>query len=312
MKRLGWFMPFIPAGLGLILALLASRHVIPNPVIYLRGHLAAVAFSLGLIAMVMLLAARFLLARVNQINIRRIQGIYSNNTKERQRFLQRLDHELKNPLTAIQTGLSNLTDVLEQDYSLKEVEAIASQTERIGRLISDLRKLATLETASLNVSKVDMNDLLAAEVEATQEETGRSISLVLPKAPWPLPRIVGDEDLLLLAVHNLLDNAIKFSDPSDTIEVRASDDGQQIVVEVADTGKGIPEDDFDSVWKELFRGQEAHGVAGSGIGLALVKVVVEKHGGTVGLRSEEKRGTVVSMCLPIKAAPAVRVHGSSA
>ena len=78
--------------------------------------------------------------------------------------------------------------------------------------------------------------------------------MILPQAPWPLPNINGDPDLLLLAVHNLLDNAVKFTLPGDTIEIRAFEDANQIVIEIADTGPGIPGEEIILVWDELYRG----------------------------------------------------------
>jgi two-component system OmpR family sensor kinase len=110
--------------------------------------------------------------------------------------------------------------------------------------------------------------------------------------------VTGDLDLLFVAVYNLLDNALKFTRPNDSIEVRASDDGTAVVVEVADTGLGIPEDELSHVFEELYRGQEARGIEGSGLGLTLVKAVVERHGGTVTLRSRVGQGSVFTLHLP--------------
>ena len=126
----------------------------------------------------------------------------------------------------------------------------------------------------------------------------RTLNLSLPQAPWPLPTIQGDADLLLLAIHNLLENALKFSNQGDTLELRAFEDGQQIVIEVADTGPGIPEDEQPHVWEELYRGQASRGVPGSGLGLALVRAIIERHNGSVSIRSRLDQGTVFTLRLP--------------
>jgi two-component system OmpR family sensor kinase len=110
----------------------------------------------------------------------------------------------------------------------------------------------------------------------------------------------GDWDLLFLAVYNLLDNAYKFTQPGDTVEVRAFEDGALVVLEIADTGPGIPEAEVPHVWEELYRGQGARGVRGSGLGLALVRAVAERHGGRVTLRSRVGQGTVVTLRLPLQ------------
>jgi two-component system OmpR family sensor kinase len=132
----------------------------------------------------------------------------------------------------------------------------------------------------------------------------------VPLAPWPLPLIDGDRDLLFIALQNLVSNAVKFSAPSDTVEVRASEDGSWLLLEVADTGTGIPDDEIEEVWQELARGRAARSLPGTGIGLALVRVVVTRHGGQVAIRSRQGQGTVVSVRLPLpdggtKTAPAV-------
>jgi two-component system OmpR family sensor kinase len=115
-----------------------------------------------------------------------------------------------------------------------------------------------------------------------------------------VPDVLGDWDLLFLATYNLLDNALKFTRPGDTVEVRAFEGGAFVVIEVADTGPGILEEEVSRVWEELYRGQGARGVPGSGLGLALVRAIVERHGGRVTLRSREGQGTVVTMRLPVQ------------
>jgi two-component system OmpR family sensor kinase len=115
-----------------------------------------------------------------------------------------------------------------------------------------------------------------------------------------VPNVFGDWDLLFLAVYNLLDNALKFTRPGDTVEVRAFEDGSSVVIEIADTGPGIVQEEVPRVWEELYRGQGAQGVPGSGLGLALVRAIVERHGGHTTLRSRVGQGTVVAIRLPVK------------
>jgi len=216
--------------------------------------------------------------------------------------LQRLDHELKNPLTAVQAGLSNLTFEPLEDQLEEELSAVKAQVLRISRLIADLRKLSTLETTVLEPLSVNLADLLTDVVSVLHEQAkteDRKLTLNLPKAPWPLPEIMGDPDLLILAFHNLLDNAIKFTSAGDMIEVRAFEDNNDVVIEIADTGLGIPREEINRVWDELYRGEKARAVSGSGLGLSLVRAIIEKHGGKVGLRSKQDQGSVFSIHLPL-------------
>jgi two-component system OmpR family sensor kinase len=202
---------------------------------------------------------------------------------------------------AMRAGPANLTGTGLEIPQREIIESVETQTLRLSRLLADLRKLAELETRPLDSTPVDMSELLREVVTATEERPeadGRHLTLTLPQAPWPLPPVPGDRDLLFLLFHNLLDNALKFTQPGNTIELRAFEDGSKVVVEVADTGPGIPEKEVPLVWEELYRGENARGVPGSGIGLALVRAIAERHHGAVSLRSRVGQGTVFTIHLP--------------
>jgi two-component system OmpR family sensor kinase len=303
MKWWGWVLALLPAGAGILIAILATYEFTANPTLYLRGNLAALAFLGGVIISGTIIASAQFWIRSQRRHKKEIQEVQKQASEDRRQFLQRLDHELKNPLTAIQAGLTNLTIEPLEDHLAEEVSAVQTQVQRISRLVADLRKLAALERAPVEKVVVNMADLLTDVVSAVKDQPStkdRQITLILPHAPWPLPDVEGDPDLLLLAIHNLLDNAAKFTTPGDTIEVRAFDDGSDIVIEVADTGAGIPEIEIAQVWEELYRGERARGVPGSGLGLPLVRAIIEKHGGSVELRSRPDQGTVFSVHLPAK------------
>ena len=114
------------------------------------------------------------------------------------------------------------------------------------------------------------------------------------------PCIVGDRDLLVLAMYNLVENALKFTSAQESVEVRAMEDGKAVVMEVADSGAGIPPEDLPKIFEELYRGSNARGTEGSGLGLALVSRIVALHGGQIEVRSRqtEPRGTVFTIRLP--------------
>jgi two-component system, OmpR family, sensor kinase len=228
--------------------------------------------------------------------------------RDRLRFYMRLDHELKNPLTAIRAGLANIEQgggmALASAGATTALASVSIQADRIAGLVSDLRKLADLETQKIETELVDLTGLLDEVAEAVDEIPAarqRIIRVTVPRAPWPLPFVEGDRDLLFIAIQNLVANAVKFSAPGDTVEVRASEDGAVLLLEVADTGVGIPADEIGQVWQELARGRVARSLPGTGIGLALVRVIIVRHGGQVAIRSRNGQGTVVSIRLPVPA-----------
>lgn len=296
MKR-GWIFLILPVILGLLLKITFERSWLENSIVYLRIDLGTLALLLGfLLTILLFIIWGIFLWQDRQFN-QEFFEYQATTAEERRQFLRRLDHELKNPLTAIQAGLVNL-DNGRDDAAL---QSIKTQTRRLSRLVADLRKLADLETRPIERAPVDLAAVLEETVVIVQEEpetAERSISLSLPQAPWPLPQVQGDEDLLLLALVNLLNNAVKFTGPGDRVEVRAFEDSEMVIVEVADTGPGIPEAEVPFVWQELYRGRGARGVPGSGLGLALVRAITERHGGQVLIRSRVDQGTVVTMKLP--------------
>ncbi|UVI35886.1 ATP-binding protein [Brevibacterium spongiae] len=231
---------------------------------------------------------------------------------KRNRMLIRLDHELKNPLTALRTSAASIREVVRDGGTLTEVEPAAKQVDvssrRVARLLADLRKLADVETRIIEYARVDLDALIHQAVEDASTAPGaedRMIVATVARAPWRLPDVAGEEDLLLTAILNLLGNALKYSSQAEVVELRANEqiiDGHRwVVVEVADTGSGIPLAEQENVWDELSRGSRVRAVAGSGMGLSLVRAIVTRHGGSVQLFSQEGVGTSVRMVLPVLA-----------
>ncbi len=303
-----WLLPsvlLLPGIVGMLFGATFEAKLFPASIFVFRlqastGTLAVVLGSMWLILTVLAL----------WVNGRWKVSIERARTEERlaqaeahRRFVRRLNHELKNPLTAVRAGLANL-----DDGGVHEVSAHASlhnvrqQVERLGRLASDLRKLADLETGEIERAPVDLAEIIEEAVEMARsvpERAERIVTVNVQRLPWPLSPVPGDRDLLLLAVYNLLDNALKFSDSKAEVEVRASEDGTRATIEVADIGRGIPEEDLPHVTEELYRGQGAQGIEGSGLGLALVERIAGLHGGGLATRSREGQGTVAMLRLSL-------------
>jgi two-component system OmpR family sensor kinase len=295
-KKAFWLLPLIMLALGSGLSLLVRFASFGNPVLYLRADLATLILIIVVLLTLLSYSALWVVTRLEQQR----QRLTSQATDDRLRFLRRLDHELKNPLTAIRAGIANASEAPDEAARQEAFVSVETQALRLSRLAADLRKLAELETRPLERVDVSIATLLQETFDLIQERaTDRQLSLNIPQAPWPLPLISGDPDLLFLAMHNLLENAVKFTRPGDRVEIRAFEDGNTLVIEVADTGPGIPDDELPYVWEELYRGQSARGVPGSGLGLALVRAVIERHSGRVNLRSRIGQGSVFTLRLPV-------------
>jgi two-component system OmpR family sensor kinase len=294
-----------PAVIGVILGFLLDRAWLPNPVCVARYEIDLAGFisRLGLLL-------SFFFIVVATIHHRSARLVSQERDKERahqeasnRRFLGRLDHELKNPLTILRLGVVNLQQssnlTPEQQSSL---ERLSHQVHRLQKLIEDLRRLSELEARELErmtVSLVEVLEEAASLARNMPDRSDRAIDLNLQQAPWPLGNVYGDRDLLIIAFRNLLDNALKFTSSEDQVEVRATDDGHTATIEVADTGLGIPDDELPHIFEELYRGRSAKQVEGSGLGLAIARRIIQIHAGEINVRSRDQQGTVTTVQLPL-------------
>lgn len=303
MKRFIWVTAILPILLSFAILILMVNGVFKNPVFQFRVDESVLVLLVGFL-LSGILGLHFLsqswLRLMHRQNISRAR---EETAAEHRRFLNRLDHELKNPLTAIRAGVANLGGTDDGAARRKIMDSIDMQVKRLSHLVADLRKVAEIGMRPLERYSIDLADLLHELYLIAQEHPqlgDRRVTLNLPFAP--LPPVCGDRDLLLLALHNVIGNAIKFTRNSDAIEIRGRMNDDHVCIGVNDSGPGIPMTEQAHVWEELYRGEAAQGIPGSGIGLSLVQAIVERHGGTVRLHSQPGKGTSVELELPLTAA----------
>ncbi len=218
--------------------------------------------------------------------------------RDRRNLTADVAHELRTPLAALQAGLEELRDGLVQ-ATPEGLAGLHDQSLRLGRVVADLAELSAVETAglSLRLAAVDLAQI-ARDEAALQEPQLRSAELnVTVEANGPAP-VRADADRLHQAVGNLLANAARYCRPGDSVTVAVSIEHGRAVLRVADTGPGIPPDELPHIFDRLWRGRAAEQVAGSGIGLALVREIVGSHGGTIEATSEPGEGTTITIRLP--------------
>jgi two-component system OmpR family sensor kinase len=301
----------MPGAVGVLWALLLQTGAFANLIFVgnYRFDLAALVSRAGLLITLLLLGVFAVGWQLDRLAVRERELEQRLQEDANRRFLRRLDHELKNPLTIIRLGVVNL----QQSSNLSEtqqtsLERVGQQVQRLQTLIEDLRWLTELEERRLEQSIVNLGEVLEEAVALVSDLPGKSrrrIDLSLQQAPWPLGVVRGDRDLLIIAFRNLLDNALKYTEPDGQVEVRATDDGNNAVIDVADTGPGIPEEDLPHIFEELYRGQQAKRVEGSGLGLTLVHKIITLQGGEITVRSRETHGTVMSVRLPLDSQPSI-------
>ncbi len=224
-------------------------------------------------------------------------------------FASSISHELRSPLTSITGYVEMLRDheagplTSEQDHMLGVVQR---NTDRLLVLIEDLLTLARVESRvfKLTAGPVDIASIVDGALQAMRPQFAeRAIRLSVDVPPGLAP-VVGDAYQLERILVNLLSNAAKFTPPGGTVRLSLSSRYTAVVIEVADTGIGIPLDEQEQVFTRFFRSSTSQRLAipGTGLGLAIVRTLTEAHGGHVDIRSEPDRGTVVTVTLPVAAA----------
>jgi len=210
-------------------------------------------------------------------------------------------HELRTPLTAIQ-GFSEL--LATRSFSLPEVRRVAdimrAETERLGRIVADFLDIARLERGlplALRVARLDPAPVIADAVEVFRRtRTSHRLELHLDGA---LPHIDADADALDRVLKNLISNALKYSPAGSCIHVRARSARGGVVVDVEDEGPGVAVDDLTRIFEPYYRAPStARLERGTGLGLAVVKSLVEAHGGTIRAERAAGCGTRMTFVIP--------------
>jgi signal transduction histidine kinase/GAF domain-containing protein len=231
-------------------------------------------------------------------------------TKEREveemkeEFLSIASHELRTPLFSMQGFIGLILDDQVPDVETqREFLRIAyRQTERLAALATNLLDLSRLNAGKLELQRESVQ-LLDVMNQATQKllplAHGKQITLVVDLPP-DLPTITGDQTWLEHVVTNLVDNAIKFSPEGGQVAVSASQSDGEILVEVRDTGVGIPPESLDQIFEKFYRVPDETGERpeGTGLGLHIARIIVDAHGGRIWAESAPGEGSVVRFVLP--------------
>ena len=224
----------------------------------------------------------------------------------RRDFVANISHELKTPVGAL--GLLAETLAMEDDPAVLQrlAERMQDEAFRVARTIDDLLELSRIEASQGPAHlPVPVREVLAEAADRIRPAAELRGVPILVEEPSARLSVVGDRRQLVSAVVNLLDNAVKFSDPDESIEVRARTDGQWTEIEVADHGIGIPAADVGRVFERFYRVDRARSrdTGGTGLGLAIVRHVVQNHEGEVDVHSNEGEGSTFVLRLPAGPGP---------
>jgi two-component system sensor histidine kinase BaeS len=223
----------------------------------------------------------------------------ARSERDRRNLTADVAHELRTPLAALQAGLEELRDGLVEPTS-QGLAGLHDQSLRLGRVVSDLAELSAVESSGVPVQRaeVDLTQIARDELAVCESQLRAAGLAVGSRLDGPA-LVRADADRLHQALGNLLANAARYCRPGDEVSVVVRSEADKAVLEVVDSGPGIPADELPHVFDRLWRGRAAKQVAGSGIGLAVAREIVVAHSGTIAAISPEGTGTTITIRLPL-------------
>ena len=228
----------------------------------------------------------------------------------RQEFVANASHELKTPLASIKACVETLVDggaIDDPEVRDRFMAMVAEQADRMDHLVRDLLSLTRIENdeEDLELHPVDLMTLVSQSVARQSQSAERKQILVKIEAPAETVQPIADEESLEHILDNLIDNAIKYTDTGGTVTIRWKREDDGCVLEVQDTGIGIPQQHLNRIFERFYRVDRARSreVGGTGLGLAIVKHLVQNQGGEIRVSSQLGRGSCFSVRLLAGSAP---------
>lgn len=225
--------------------------------------------------------------------------------KMRRDFVANVSHELRTPLSIFRGYIETLLDDPHQSPGeLRRIlEIMERHSNRLNALVEDVLSLARLESSGMELhrSEVDLPALLHSIMRDWEKRFAAKELKSHLNFPGNLPRVQADETRLQELIYNLLDNAVKYSNPGGTVFLRAEPNGSTLRISVTDQGAGISREDLPRIFERFYRADKSRSgeQSGTGLGLSIVKHIAQLHGGTVEAQSELGKGTTIGVMLPV-------------
>lgn len=230
--------------------------------------------------------------------------------ESRNSFVAQATHELRTPLTNMRLYIEMLTDdngAAAEDPAKRSdaLNVINQEVRRLERIVGDMLSVAEIEAGSLKLVRDDVRiNTVIEELAADFREQAAQKDIRLKfDMPPKLPVLRGDRDKIVMAIHNLVANAVKYTPAGGEVTVRASEDKGSFTIEVIDNGIGIKDEERELIFEKFYRAKDRRisNITGTGLGLAIAREVVRLHGGDITVRSQLDKGSTFTLTLPAAA-----------
>lgn len=217
-----------------------------------------------------------------------------NLIKQEKQFTSDASHELRTPISVILAQGEYLLDIAKDEKERELAQTIVDKSKQVSKLVSRLLLLARIDQnrQKFNKEKVDIGVIIDVAVDSMKELAAQKDILLFSNVPEGTI-VEADESLLLSAITNLISNGIKYGNESGHVSVSASKVGDKTEIIVADNGVGISEEHIDKIWTRFYRIDDVRNdeYGSNGLGLSMVKSIIELHGGEITVKSSLGRGT---------------------
>lgn len=229
--------------------------------------------------------------------VRRLQTV-------RRDFISNLSHELRTPLASLRAVVETLQDGALNDppAATHFLDRAQREVDTMTQMVEELLELSQIESGqvSLQLSPTAVSDLILIPVERLRPQAERGNITLMLNIPESLPYVLADAERMHQVVTNLLHNAIKFTPLGGEVRIEATAEGSEVIVEIHDTGIGIPKKDLSRIFERFYKSDRARSrrSGGTGLGLAIARHIIQAHGGRIWVKSKEGKGSTFYFSLP--------------
>lgn len=222
----------------------------------------------------------------------------------RRSFVANVSHELKTPMTTIGGFIDGILDgTIEPEKETQYLRIVSDEVKRLSRLVTGMLNMSKIEAGELDLKpvKFDISEMIFRTLLSFEQMIDSKHIEIRGLDTFESNMLTADKDMINQVIYNLVDNAVKFTPEGGYIEVSSKADSEKVIVKIRNSGRGIPSDEIDKIFERFYKIDKSRSfdVKGAGMGLYIVKTIIELHGGHITARSDEGKYTEFIFQLPL-------------